>query len=188
MALLTQQLCGQCLQKKINPIFNTIPTFNYQGLIKEAVLQLKFYKGLFLSQPLSRLMHHKIRPYYQSNASKPEALICVPLHRKKMRLRGYNQSQLLTKQLSKMMRIPNISGHIKKIKSTCDQSTLPLKDRQKNMKNAFFVSKKLPNHVAIIDDVMTTGETVKELASLLKRHGVKKVDVWCLARTAILKQ
>lgn len=85
------------------------------------------------------------------------------------------------------MKLPELSAAVAKQKATLDQSSLQLKERKKNIKDAFIVLHKLPKHIAIIDDVMTTGETVKQLAIILKKHGVKKVDVWCLARTPIFK-
>ncbi len=181
--LLTQQQCGQCLQKRCS-IHQTIPTFRYDALIKDAILQLKYHQGLHLSQALAQLMHHKLRAHYQQTPW-PEALICVPLQAKKMRVRGYNQTQALAKHLSLLTNIEDMSQSVKKIRITEDQSSLPLNERKANIKNAFGVHQHIAKHVAIIDDVMTTGTTVKQLAITLKKHGAKTVDVWCLARTPL---
>ena len=182
--LLTQQLCGQCLQKR-SPIHQTVPTFRYEELIRNAILQLKHHQGLYLAKPLARLLHHQLKKYYVDSKKWPLAIISVPLHNKKLSLRGYNQALVLSQHLSHMTHIPDISKLIKKIKHTTDQSSLPLKMRRKNIKQAFKVLERLPKHVAIIDDVMTTGETVKQLATTLRKHDVIEVDVLCLARTPL---
>ena len=153
-------------------------------MIKDAVLQLKYHQGLYLSQALAQLMHHKLRNHYQQTPW-PNALVCVPLQAKKMRVRGYNQTQSLAKYLSLLTNINDVSKSVKKIRVTEDQSSLPLQQRKANIKNAFAVHQRVPKHIAIIDDVMTTGTTVKQLAIILKKHGAKTVDVWCLARTPL---
>ncbi len=178
--LINQQFCGQCLQTN-SPIHRAHPTFIYEGVIKDQIIQLKYHNGLYLNLALARLMQHKLRNKYQEQPW-PQALISVPLHSSKMRKRGYNQSLELSRALSKLINIPEQSRLVKKIKRTADQATLPLDERKKNIKGVFSVLKPLPKHIAIIDDVMTTGETVKQLARTLKKHGAKRVDVWCLAR------
>lgn len=182
--LLTTQLCGQCIQAHI-PIHQTMPTFRYEGLIKDAVIQLKHHQGLYLTAPLARFMQDQLKMCYATNIKWPLAILAVPLHHKKLSLRGYNQAYALSQQLTHLLNIPDLSHQIIKTQHTTDQSSLPLKQRKKNIKQAFDVLEKLPRHVAIVDDVMTTGETVKQLATTLRKHGAKKVDVWCLARTSL---
>ena len=174
--------CGQCM-KQPTPINKTIPCMHFKDLGKELVLQLKYFNGLYLVTALSRMMHHTIRRHYAHN-DLPQGMVAVPMHSHKLRWRGYNQSLLLCKRLQKLLVIPNYSHHIYKQRSTSDQSSLSLINRKSNIRNAFAIrnKQKLPPHVAIIDDVMTSGNTVFELAKLLKKQGCTKVDVWCLAR------
>lgn len=180
--LLTSQLCGQCLQKR-SPLQQTIATFRYDGLLRDAILQLKHHQGLYLAKPFAKLMHQKLTQQYQDEANWPSALVSVPQHKYKFFIRGFNPAYELSRQLSYLTGLPELSSYVKKIKLTKDQSSLPLKQRRKNIKQAFEIVGPLPKHIAIIDDVMTTGETVKQLASTLRKHGVRKIDVWCLART-----
>ena len=178
------QLCGKCLVN-INPINVTIPAFIYQDNIKNAILQIKHQQGLHLLQSLAKLMLQKIITTLNSKIILPQALIAVPSHRCKLWHKGYNQSLELTKQLTKLTSITNLSHSVIKTRNTLDQASLSLKQRKLNLTNCFAVKSNLPSHIAIIDDVITTGITVKELASTLKNCGVDKVDVWCLAKAVL---
>ena len=109
----------------------------------------------------------------------------VPMHPKKKRLRGYNQAESMAVCLADKLRCPVFSRSIEKIKDTVPQASLNSKQRHDNMQNAFRVSPQAPTFpisALIVDDVWTTGSTVKELASVLKIHGVKNVVVCTLAR------
>ena len=118
----------------------------------------------------------------------PELIIPVPLHIKKLRKRGFNQSILIAKWVSQAFNIPMDLKIIQRHQLTPAQVDLSRSERLKNLKNAFkFINKnkfKLSNirHVALIDDVMTTGATVNEISKILKQAGVEKIEVWCLAR------
>ncbi len=114
----------------------------------------------------------------------PNVLIPVPLHTKRLRERGYNQSQELAKCIAKQTDIPLDYKACKRIKHTPPQITLSGQQRQTNIVGAFQIVRLPKNwqHIVLIDDVMTTGSTVKELALVFKDAGVPKVDVWCCAR------
>ena len=109
----------------------------------------------------------------------------MPLHRSRLRARGFNQSLELAKTLGGQLRMPVANGHLVRCRATSSQKDLPLADRQRNVRDAFAVRKKrpLPARVALLDDVVTSGSTVAELARLLKNNGVAEVHVWCVART-----
>ena len=113
----------------------------------------------------------------------PEALIPVPLHWRRHFKRGFNQSLMLANGLSRVKQVPCYHRALIRQAATRPQSSLAFKQRKSNVKGAFKV-KSLPNlsHVAIIDDVLTTGMTANELAKVLKLSGVIRVDVWCLCR------
>ena len=142
----------------------------------------------------------------QANAIElPELLIPVPMHISKLRQRGYNQSLLLTQQLSKLTQVPYDRKLLKKTKITPAQAELSLKKRQNNLRGSFefighrsvkaksliknwtFVTndkaESVPNHVAIVDDVFTTGATASEIAKILNRNGVNYIQIWGIAHT-----
>lgn len=120
---------------------------------------------------------------YRNTTTLPELLIAVPLHPLKLKQRGFNQALELTKYISKLTEINYVKQHVIKAKVTPPQASLNLKKRHKAVRNSFQIKQTInAKHIAIIDDVMTSGATTSELARILKRDGVKYVEVWCLAR------
>ncbi len=110
-------------------------------------------------------------------AWKPDALIPVPLHKRRLRSRGYNQALLLAREMGRYLNVPVVEDWIVREKNTRPQKLLDGKERQNNLKKAFKTGRndvKL-NTIVIIDDIYTTGSTVDEMAALCRRHGVKKI-------------
>lgn len=123
----------------------------------------------------------KLKQHYASREV-PDLIIPAPLHRKRLRQRGFNQAIDLAKSVAKQLDI-NIDRKLcKRIKHTSAQITLHAKQRQRNVRNTFHIKPLNVDYVAIIDDVMTTTSTVNELCKCLRRQGVKKIDVWVVAR------
>jgi ComF family protein len=178
MTIHSPQLCGRCLKKP--PSFDeTHAPFLYSDSLRYLTTQLKFnqqYKN-------ARLLGTLLANHLATSVEFPEVIVPVPLHPKRYRERGFNQSIEIARQVSKLLAIPlNLQSCIRN-RDTDHQTELPAKQRRKNMRNAFSVCKDLTfQHVAILDDVMTTGATVDALATTLKQHGVTRVDVWVCAR------
>ena len=118
----------------------------------------------------------------------PKIIIPVPLHKKRLRQRGYNQALEIARIVSKEISSGLVFYEIYRNRDTSVQMELPAKQRHKNVKDAFSVkddSTTLKNkHVCIVDDVMTTGNTVNEVAKSLKNAGAERIGVWCIARVA----
>jgi len=107
----------------------------------------------------------------------------VPLHKKRLRKRGFNQALEIARPIAKTLNIPMEKYAIKRAKQTEAQSLLNAAERKKNLRHSFSLIKPITaKHVVIIDDVVTTGATVFELADLLKKSGVERVGVWAVAR------
>ncbi len=116
----------------------------------------------------------------------PSALICTPLHKQRIKQRGYNQAQLIAQHLSKRLQIPLLKNHLIRSKNTKPQTSLTAKKRQGNLYRAFNMIKKIDvDHVAIVDDVMTTGSTLNALAYCLKQQGIKRIDCYVIARATL---
>lgn len=114
---------------------------------------------------------------------KPELIIPVPLHTSRYRERGYNQSLEIARTLSSRIAVPVDYRSCIRTHATQPQTELTAKERRRNMKRAFTLAKPVnASHVAILDDVATTGATVNELAKALRKAGVKRIDVWVCAR------
>ncbi len=120
------------------------------------------------------------------NSTKPQAILPVPLHKKRLRKRGYNQAALLARALSQETQIPVCENLVHRTKNTIPLKVLTASQRQNNLKNAFHIAQndvKLET-ILIVDDIYTTGSTVDHLAALLKEHGVKKVFFLTIATGA----
>ena len=172
------KLCGKCISNP--PAYDrTHAPFIYQSGIRDLIQNLKFHNNYKNSRLLGKLLSDSI----QNRIELPELIIPVPLHTIRYRQRGFNQSLEIARTVSKKLSIPLDYWSCHRKKYTLQQSALSAKDRRKNIRNAFVVSRPInANHVVILDDVMTTGTTVNELAATLKKSGVSRVDVWVCAR------
>lgn len=175
-------ICGHCL--KDPPVYDFIlPLFEYMTPIDQFIHQLKFKKKLMYARLLGELMAETLSNYY-TKQTLPECIIPVPLHPKRLRERGFNQSLELARPISKKLGIPIKPRSYKRIRNTLQQSNVPIDQRKKNVKGAFIKdSNEIYRRVAIIDDVVTTGFTVDSLSKILKSEGVTEITVWCCART-----
>jgi len=173
-------LCGECLLTRPHYRQAFIP-YIYEHGIRTMISQLKF-NARFVNTDLLAGMFLTAASQQQLEAA--EALIPMPLHRRRQSQRGYNQSLLLANAIGKKWDLPVASQYCRRIKHIPPQSGLTRKQRVKNIKGIFEIIREVPyRHIAIIDDVMTTGSSVNELAKMFKQAGVKRVDVWCIART-----
>ncbi|MGR9115692.1 MAG: ComF family protein [Gammaproteobacteria bacterium] len=171
-------LCGDCQKRKMS-FDETHAPFTYQGVIRYLITGLKFRSQFKNARLLGMLMAEHLK----LSAECPEYLLPVPLHKSRYRQRGFNQAIEIAQTLGRELSIPLSLNGCTRIRNTPHQIDLPAKQRRKNIKHAFSIHKLPPaRHVAIVDDVMTTGTTVAELAALLKKAGVDRVDVWVCAR------
>ncbi len=174
-------LCGKCLAQP-PPYRHTVAAFRYQPPVSDWISAIKFYNKWYYTQMLGKLFAKRLLQT-RSKEKWPELIIPVPLHHKRLRKRGFNQALEIAKPIAKAFNIPIDTQSIQRIKNTLPQSELSKASRQKNIKKAFHLGKPIiANHIAIFDDVITTGNTITELSQALKHHGVKTIEVWCCAR------
>lgn len=143
---------------------------------------MKFEKQLHHIRSFSNLLLNELIAYYQ-DIPLPQAIVPIPLHSNRLRERGFNQSQLIAKHLTRKLDIPLLEHALLRIKDTPHQIGLKAVERRKNLKRAFTVKQELPKHIALVDDVVTTGSTIQEASKQCLKHGVERIDVWCLAKT-----
>ena len=172
------RLCGHCISRP--PIFDeTHAPFIHQSIIRYLITTLKFnrqYKN-------ARLLASLLVSHINKTAEMPDLIIPVPLHKQRFHERGFNQSLEIALILSKQLNVPLNNTSCIRHRNTPHQINLHAKQRKNNIKNAFkIISPITADHVVILDDVMTTGSTVNELAKVLKKAGVTRVDVWVCAR------
>jgi len=175
-------LCGICL--KDPPPFNqTLAVYLYESQLIKLIMDLKFNHALVNAYVLGKQMANKIFAHSSYHISPPEVIIPVPLHPHRLRERGFNQALEISRPIAKKLKLPLELRRCQRVKHTAAQATLLAKARQQNIQNAFNVSLPFPyQHIAIVDDVITTGQTIIEFSRALRKAGVKKIDVWCCAR------
>jgi competence protein ComFC len=179
--------CPKCQDKKLAGLYFALP-YKEKDLTRKLIYQFKYQPYLKdLAETLASLI---VEHLILSNKNTEEiwrnsGLIPVPLDKKKLKARGYNQSEELAKELSKIMKIPVISGNLIKIKPTKPQMELSKEEREINLKDAFQI--KNPADLAekkmfLVDDVYTTGSTMEECAKVLRKAGAKQVWGITIAR------
>ncbi len=150
----------------------------YDDLSSHLIQRLKFHEDFTVLPFLVDNLFHSLKLQTQFI----DVIIPVPLHYSRLLKRGFNQSGEIGKCLAKKLGLPFNDQFLKKVKKTKAQAELHLDDRSKNLRAAFMVQKDLSGmHIALVDDVMTTGSTVNEVAKVLKQAGAKRVEVWVLA-------
>ena len=180
----TAQRCGRCLDRP-PPYTQTHCVFDYGYPLDKLITALKYGGKPELAAQLGRTMAKYLDTHL--DAPIPQCIIPVPLHRRRLIWRGFNQSLELARPIARTLALPIYLG-CKRVRDTPPQVGLPAKQRRKNIRAAFKAPKRQPyTHVAIVDDVVTTGSTVTELAKTLKRVGVKRVDVWVCSRAYLRK-
>jgi ComF family protein len=171
-------LCGQC-QRKAPPWDAAWAPFRYGWPLDRLESRFKFGRDLAAGRSLVRLWQDEPRP-----AQLPALILPVPLHRARLRRRGYNQALELARPLGRALDVPVRHDLLLRPRATVAQSELDAPARRRNVRGAFVLrpDASLPEHVAILDDVMTTGTTLAECARVLRRAGVRRIDAWALAR------
>lgn len=182
--LSTIGICGAC-QQQAPPQDFTLSAFRYEAPLDYLILQLKFHGKLYLASLLGELLANHLE---QRVRSLPECIIPVPLHPGRLRERGFNQALELARPVATRLNIPIHHQEVQRKHNTAPQSGLSHRERKRNMRGAFAIQGAFDKgHVAIMDDVLTTGHTVEELARTLRQAGTHTIEVWTCARTPPLK-
>ena len=174
-------ICGQCLRKP--PKYeHAFCAYRYAYPIDHLLRAFKFHGrlayGCMLGELLARSLQASTRDAW------PDIIVPVPLSDVRFRERGFNQAIELGRMLEARLGIPLRADLVMRTRNTREQAGLDRVARRKNIRGAFsMIGSRAAKHVAILDDVVTTGSTVNELARLLKRAGAKRVEVWAVART-----
>ena len=164
------------------PLSRVVVPYLYAAPLDRWLPRFKFHHDLAVGRLLSELMSEACAP-----APRPQALVPVPLHHARLRSRGYDQALELAKPLARALSLPLRTDLLQRVRATTAQSSLHAGDRHRNLEGAFAVAgaaarRGLPSHVALVDDVMTTGATLHAAARALLEAGVARVDAWACAR------
>ncbi|OPK06815.1 MULTISPECIES: ComF family protein [Pseudomonas] len=177
--------CGQCLKQP--PAFERVAvpwtySFPVDSLITRFKHSAKWPFGRLLAELLARFLLHR----FDEDLDRPDTLVPVPLAAKRLRQRGFNQAAMLARWLGTTLDIPCDERLLLRVQDTSAQQALKAAARKNNLRHAFALAPDAPikgRHLALVDDVLTTGATAQALARLLMDAGAARVDVYCLART-----
>lgn len=181
-------ICGQCLTDP--PVFDACRApFAYREPVMGMIRRFKHYRGFREGWVLAELLAAHLQDSLRSG-NHPDLIIPVPTHWRRRWQRGFNQTELLARQLSRRLDIPMRRDILRVTHHHPTQQGLGKSERRSNLHNTFTLKNSATLkgaveglHLALLDDVVTTGATADELARLLKRHGAMEVEVWSLART-----
>ena len=170
-------VCGRCLTQK--PSYDaTLAVLSYEFPADVLVQALKFRGELALAPFLADLLLKRV------SANKVDCIVPVPLSGARLRERGYNQSLEIARQVARVTGTRLEAELCERARDTPAQMDLPLAERAKNVRGAFHCPRLVAGAtVAVLDDVMTTGATLDEIAATLKRAGAARVENWVIART-----
>ncbi|MEO6227517.1 MAG: ComF family protein [Thermomonas sp.] len=172
--------CGACLQHP-PPLTETHAVFDYAFPLDRLLPRLKFHRDFASGRVLAQAMAD-----HCTHITRPDALLPLPLHRERLRRRGYDQAMELARPLAQSLKLPLAEGLLLRSKPTSAQSRLDADARKRNVRGAFRMipGASLPAHIVLVDDVMTTGATLHAAARVLLAAGVNRVDAWVCARVA----
>ncbi|MEE9267078.1 MAG: ComF family protein [Gammaproteobacteria bacterium] len=184
-------LCGDCagalprLPRLPRQPGNRVVAFPYSAPISTLIHWMKFEANLSAALTLGTLLAEAVaESIAESGASAPDAIVPVPLHRDRLRSRGFNQAQELARPVSRRLGRPLLMRACVRTRATQPQSGLDSReDRRRNVAGAFRVRRPLAGYrrVAIVDDVLTTGATTRELARTLRAAGIDQIVIWACA-------
>lgn len=181
-------MCGACLAHRPHFVrahaWACYPTDNgVEHPLRQVIQKFKYGRKVALGKPLGQLMARGCEEFLVS--FRAEMIIPVPLHPRRLRWRGFNQSVLLGRQISRVYEIPLDPFALRRVKDTPPQTQLTEEDRRRNMRGAFTLSRQTSiksKRLLLVDDVYTSGATVNECSRVLKRGGARAVYVLALAR------
>jgi ComF family protein len=176
----SQHLCATCLQRP--PAFSIVhAACSYQERVKDAIHQLKYRNQVNLAEPLGKLLGKSLE--VAEVGFKPDCIIPVPLHPGRLKKRGYNQALEISRPLARKMRVPIDTTLLQRTLKTPPQQGLTAAERRSNLRNAFIVTTTTSaRNILLVDDVMTTGETVRECCRVLMNNNITEVQVAVIGR------
>ncbi|MFQ6083100.1 MAG: ComF family protein [Candidatus Aminicenantia bacterium] len=182
---LPSHLCQECLTK-IPPFSIHRSVGEYEGILKEIILLFKYHQKKILGKNLAHFAYHFLQR--EEELLNVEGIVSVPLHPKKKKERGFNQTEIIARELTRLTHKEFIKGALIKVKNTLPQSQLEFKERERNIKGAFSVKNREKiegKNLLLVDDVFTSGSTIKECAFILLKAGAKEVKAFTLAQAGL---
>jgi len=172
------EVCGHCLAHP--PLFTrTTAAFRYAFPLNKLIQAMKYGEQLALAHAFANKLALRI-----DKKTFPDYVIPMPLHPTKLRQRGFNQSLLIATTVARELNIKLLPNSCQRVRDTQSQSTLPWKERSKNVLNAFQCDIDLTGkRIAMVDDVLTSGASLNALAAAIQKQGASEISAWVVART-----
>ncbi|MDD0845272.1 ComF family protein [Pseudomonas sp. Gutcm_11s] len=177
--------CGEC-QRRPPPFSRVEAAWRYAFPLDSLITGFKHQAHWPMGRLLAGLLSHHLQHAFAEGLPPPDLLLPVPLGRKRLRSRGFNQAEMLATWLSASLQLPQQRDWLLRQQEGAHQQQLDAAARRRNLRQAFALATGAEvqgRHIALIDDVLTTGATAAALARLLLGAGAARVDVYCLART-----
>ncbi len=179
---------AQCVSR--NGLDGLISLWEYEGIMKELISAIK-YQGIRhavqeLLEKGKEVMEgdmYRFRSFLEFFAQEDTTISFIPMHSKRERRRGFNQAQVIALQLATLAQGKQVIKTLEKIKDTSSQTDLTREQRLQNIRGSFGCSVRPSSNIVLVDDVWTTGATMRECCRVLKKTGVEKVWGFTLART-----
>lgn len=160
-----------------------VAPLRYQAPVDTLIADIKFRGRLALVAPMAGLLLAAIEQTRTVSRPLPEALVPVPMHASRLRQRGFNHAAELSRALAGSLRLPVANDLVRRTRPTRPQLGLSQRARRSNVREAFHGNGSSPRHVAVVDDVMTTGATVDRISRVLRTIGAEEIEIWSVART-----
>ena len=173
--------CGEC-RENLPAFSKAVTPFLYEGPLSSAICQFKYQKKPHLAVPLAGLMMNDLAGIAVGGI---DSVMAIPLHPSRLRSREFNQSLLLAREIGKATSVPYSIDALIRTRETQPQVGLSRKERHENIKGAFQVTRpnEIKDHkILLVDDVYTTGATLKEASKIVIQSGAKEVIVATIAR------
>lgn len=175
-------LCADCLRRP-RAFDAAFAAYRYEFPVDSLIRRLKYGGDLAVARVLGTLLGQVAET---GHALHVQALLPVPLHRRREAARGYNQAGEIARFAGRRLGLPVLHGYVRRSRATTEQVGLGALERAENLRGAFELLRPLPvERVAIVDDVMTTGSTAEELAAVLRAGGAGWIESWSVARAVV---
>jgi len=176
--LVSAGTCGECQRRE--PAFDeAVAAFEYRFPVDRLIHRFKYSGDLAVGRWLALRLAERV-----ASRDPPDLLVAPPLTDSRLRERGFNQAVVIARHVGKQLHVRHSHAAFAKVRDTSPQPGLGRRQRLANLREAFRTELRLSGeHVAIVDDVLTTGATAHALSKLLKANGASRVSVWAIART-----
>lgn len=177
--------CASC-QRRSPAFHQVVGLWHYGFPVDSLISRFKHNSQWPLGRLMAQLLGQALEHRFNEQLPRPDRLLPVPLASRRLRQRGFNQAAMLARWLARQLHLPCDELLLQRTRDTQAQQVLGARARQRNLRQAFALAPGAEVeglHLAVIDDVLTTGATAQAIASLLRKHGARRVDIYCLART-----